>query len=374
MSDVRAPIDAHLLSDILEVSTSLHPGDTLSPKVLQGIVKHVGTRAIRHSVETGSGGSTLLFSHLSEQHTVFTIEDANKSSARVRNSLLFNPDTTTFIQGPTQTTLPVYRFNHKLQLVLLDGPHAFPFPHLEYYHLYPHLEKDALLILDDIHIRSINDLFRFLKADDMFALAEVIDRTAFFRRTAAPVFDPLDDGWRLQAYNRDLLFRFVWTEELRRIIPADVRAGIKQIRRTVRRTLARAGTTETCSVEIDEPAEGANVGSTAMLRGQAIVPHGAFLWLFARRADVQGWWPQGEASITLCGGKWQHLCKFGEPRDDGHPFEIVILAVNATADARLKRWVAEGQRSGWYPPLQLPDSIPSCRPVQRTFVRCSSAG
>lgn len=348
------------------------PGDTLSPKVLQGIVKHVGATPIRHSAETGCGGSTLLLSHLSEQHTVFAIDDANKSIARVHNSLLFNADTTTFVEGPTQTTLPVHRFSHKLQLALLDGPHAFPFPHLEYYCLYPHLEKDALLIVDDIHIRSSNDLFRFLKADDMFALVDVIDRTAFFRRTAAPVFDPLDDGWQLQAYNRNLLFEFVWREALRRAIPANMRARVKQIRRNVRRSLARARATELCSVSINEPAEGASVGPAATTRGQAIMPGGAFLWLFARRADVQGWWPQGDSSITLCGHEWQHPCKFGEPQNADHPFEITVMAVAEAVDSRLKRWFAEGRRSGWYPPLQLPDSVPSCRPVRRRFMRCTS--
>lgn len=373
MSDVGEHIDAHLLSDILEVSTSLHPGDTLSPKVLQGIVKHVATRPIHYSAETGSGGSTLLLSHLSEQHTVFAIDDANRSISTIRGSLLLNAATTTFVEGPTQTTLPSYRFNHKLQLVLMDGPHAFPFPHLEYYYFYPHLEKDALLILDDIHIRSTNDLFRFLKADDMFALVEVIDRTAFFRRTAAPVFDPLGDGWWLQAYNRNLLFRFIWQESLKGAIPAGLRTGIKQLKRAVGETLVRAEASEVCSVEIDEPAEGARVGTMATIRGRAIVPHGAFLWLFAKRADVQGWWPQGGSSMTLRGREWQNLCKFGEPQDDEHAFEIVIMAVDATVNARLMRWFAEGCRSGWHPPQQqLPDPIPSCRPVRRTFIRCAT--
>ena len=54
------------------------------------------------------------------------------------------------------------------------------------------------LILDDIHIRSTHNLYRFLCAEDLFELVEVVERTAFFRRTGAPVFDPFGDGWWLQ--------------------------------------------------------------------------------------------------------------------------------------------------------------------------------
>ena len=36
----------------------------------------------------------------------------------------------------------------------------------------------------------------------MFEEVECIGSTAVFRRTAAPVFDPLGDGWWLQDYKR----------------------------------------------------------------------------------------------------------------------------------------------------------------------------
>jgi hypothetical protein len=88
-----------------------------------------------------------------------------------------------------------------LQLALIDGPHGYPFPDMEYYYLYPHLDEGALLIIDDIHIATIGHLFDFLKEDEMFRLIEVVDKTAFFERTAAPIFDPYQDGWWMQNYN-----------------------------------------------------------------------------------------------------------------------------------------------------------------------------
>lgn len=123
-------------------------------------------------------------------------------------------------------TLPAFHFEHALQAALLDGPHAFPFPELEYYYIYPHMGQGALLILDDIHIRSVHDFFRFLNADAMFRLVEVVDRTAFFRRTPAPLFNPLGDDWWLQGYNRRLLLRFVWWEKVKKAVPPKLKRAI----------------------------------------------------------------------------------------------------------------------------------------------------
>ena len=180
----------------------LHKAGTFSSLVLQAIARNASQRPIAASAETGSGASTLLFSHVSQRHTVFAVDDGTDSIRAVETSPLLRPNVVTFVEGPTQLTLPTHRFVEKLQLVLIDGPHAYPFPDLEYYYLYAHLDEGALLILDDIHIRSITNLFDFLSADDMFDLGEVVENTAFFRRTAAETFSRVGDGWWLQGYNR----------------------------------------------------------------------------------------------------------------------------------------------------------------------------
>src|SRR5437899_3012217 len=154
----------------------------MSPKVLRALAQHLGAFDVRRSAETGAGGSTLLFSQLSAQHTAFAIDGSNSIITRLKSSLLLRKAATEFVEGPTQWTLPKHTFEGALQAVLIDGPHAFPFPQLEYYYFYPKISVDGLLILDDIHIRSTHDLYRFLCAEDMFELVEVLERTAFFRR------------------------------------------------------------------------------------------------------------------------------------------------------------------------------------------------
>jgi hypothetical protein len=177
---------------------------SLKPRVLERLAHHASRRRLTHSVETGAGKSTLLLSHLSARHTVFAKDDAGDgdSLAGVQSSPLLRADAVEFVVGPTQVTLRRYPVPSPLQLVMLDGPHGFPFPQLEYYFLYPHLAEDGVLVLDDVHIRTVNDLFRFVRADRMFELLELVHTTAFFRRTDAPVFDPQGDGWWLQRYNQ----------------------------------------------------------------------------------------------------------------------------------------------------------------------------
>jgi len=190
-----------VLAEVIRIAPSLHKAGTFSTATLEAIVRHASMKPVQHSAETGSGASTLLFSHVSGDHTVFAIDAGTGSIRSIENSPLLRREVVTFVEGPTQLTLPVHKFAHRLQLALIDGPHGYPFPDLEYYYLYPHLDPGALLIVDDIHIPTVTNMLDFLSADEMFDLQEVVETTAFFRRTGAPTFSPTGDGWWLQRYN-----------------------------------------------------------------------------------------------------------------------------------------------------------------------------
>jgi hypothetical protein len=170
--------------------------------VLENIAKHAQEMGqVSNTVETGSGKTTLLFSHLSQHHLVFAVDDGS-SITQVRNSPYFNSAVVQFVEGPSQVTLPTFSFAAPLQIALIDGPHGYPFPDLEYYYFYPQIVPGGLLLIDDIQIPSVNRMFEIVKAGDMFSLLEIIDDMAFFRRTSAPTIDPRSDSWWLQGYNR----------------------------------------------------------------------------------------------------------------------------------------------------------------------------
>lgn len=204
--DARELSLEQLVAEIGKLPRDWHTSGSVGEDVLQAIVTHTAGDPVLHSLETGSGKTTLLLSHLSEDHKVFALEfygeHSTGSVSKAFASTLFRKETVELIEGPTQLTLPRYEFKHKLQLAILDGPHGYPFPDLEYFYIYPQLQENALLIVDDIHIPTIRHLFEFLQEDEMFTLLEVVSKSAFFRRTAAPVFPTTLDGWWLQNYNK----------------------------------------------------------------------------------------------------------------------------------------------------------------------------
>jgi hypothetical protein len=232
-----------------------------------------------------------------KRHTVFAL-DAGGSVANVRRSPLLRKRVVWFVEGPSQCTLPQHHFAEKLQVAISDGPHGYPFPALEYYFLYTHLEPGALLVLSDIHMRSINNLFQFLRCDEMFRLDEVVRTTAFFSRTDAPAFDPTGDGWRQQRYNARTLLRYDWRSTLSSVLPRRVPRGL-----TSYRHVRDQGRTKSV-VEILFPGRGEQVGHAGVAHGRATLPAGTYLWVLARRKDVNGWCFKavGQSPLSIAAG------------------------------------------------------------------------
>ncbi len=242
IDSLPSPETSQLLADIAKLPADWHGAGSLRSDVLSAIARHAACREIRHSAETGTGRSTLLFSHLSPDHLVFTADDRGNGDSldRVRQSPLLRQDAVRFVLGPTQRTLLRHPFEHPLQLVLLDGPHAYPFPELEYFALYPHLSENALLIVDDIDVPTLFQMYRFLKEEPMFEHLETVHTTAIFSRTKQALFEPLGDGWWLQGYNRkrypivDPEIPVSATDALKRRVPAPVKKAIRRLLRGFR--------------------------------------------------------------------------------------------------------------------------------------------
>lgn len=201
MSSVQIQINK-ILQEVMALPEDWHGAGTVVDAALEALVRHCSDLNIKHSIETGAGRTTLLFSHLSPNHKVFAKDNGNGSITKVQQSPLFNSECVEFIEGANQLTLPKYQFDCQFQVALIDGPHGYPFPDMEYYYIYPHLDTGAILIVDDIQIPTIYNMFKFIEADEMFSLIEIVGNTAFFRRTDVATFNPLGDGWWLQNYNK----------------------------------------------------------------------------------------------------------------------------------------------------------------------------
>jgi hypothetical protein len=187
--------------------SATHAHGSLHIDTIRAFERLAARTTLAESVETGCGKSTILFSNISLNHTSFCIDDRSLGSSSSVNYFLLckesRPSKVQFQYGPTQITLPIYRFESKLDLALLDGPHAFPFPFLEYYFIYPALREGAFLIVDDIHVPSVRALWEMVSEDEMFDVYDIIgNKTGILRRTSAETFDPIADGWWKQLYNR----------------------------------------------------------------------------------------------------------------------------------------------------------------------------
>ena len=104
----------------------------------------------------------------------------------------------------------------RTNLVLLDGPHAYPLPQIEFAYLFPRIKLGGWLVVDDIQIPSVYELFCFLKRESSVAMEEVAVRTAFFRRIKVAESGP--DGWGLQGMNRHTILRYSWRDRLRHLL------------------------------------------------------------------------------------------------------------------------------------------------------------
>lgn len=195
-----------ILESIRSLPSGWHQSGYLNPAVVDYLYRCA--EGATDTVETGCGKSTLALSHASRRHLVFTRDlapDENPerhSYCLVKSCELLREGVCEFVLGSTQQTLPAYRFEREFDLVLLDGPHGYPFPDLEYYFFYPHIRTDGWLVIDDIQIPNIANMVDILRRDSMFALDRVVRTTAFFRRTSAPLFSPVGDGWCEQGYNQ----------------------------------------------------------------------------------------------------------------------------------------------------------------------------
>src|SRR5258708_37987415 len=99
--------------------SSFHPWDAMAPAALSSILQR---GPFRSSAETGCGGSTIVLSHASEHHTAFAIEGKDRTITELRGQSDLRSENVIFVEGETKDTLPGYRLEEQIDLVLLDGP------------------------------------------------------------------------------------------------------------------------------------------------------------------------------------------------------------------------------------------------------------
>jgi hypothetical protein len=168
---------------------------------------HRSVRAGMRTLETGCGGTTVIFAAKGARHTVVT--PSSDEEVRVRElckSEGVPMDDVNFLIGSSDSVLA--GFDEPLDLMLIDGAHRYPFPQIDWHYGAANLKVGGELWLDDVPIPAVYSLFEFLKGEKEWELVTVHDdKVAQFRKVAEVPADATKD-WELQRYNRPWRFVF----------------------------------------------------------------------------------------------------------------------------------------------------------------------
>jgi Methyltransferase domain len=153
------------------------------------------------TIEIGVGASTVVFASQGAEHTAVSPDP--EEHRRVReycHEIGVEDDHLRFVLGHSDDVLPsLLGYERTLDLALIDGAHSFPFPELDWHYVSRALKIGGTLIMDDIPIPAVSEVFRHMRLEPHWRLVGLLDdRAAAFRLLAAPP----PEVWMNQGYNR----------------------------------------------------------------------------------------------------------------------------------------------------------------------------
>jgi predicted O-methyltransferase YrrM len=150
------------------------------------------------TLETGAGCSTLVFALRRARHIAIT--PSSDEIGRIRSYASgkgIGMDTVEFVAASSDAYLPRCEVED-LDVVLLDGKHAFPWPIVDWFFTADKLRRGGVMILDDAQMRSVSVLADFMRAGPGWELVrDFSGKTLAFRKTRDRV---LDVAWHMQAW------------------------------------------------------------------------------------------------------------------------------------------------------------------------------
>jgi hypothetical protein len=188
------------------------------------------------TLETGAGASTLVFAASGAEHQAVTpSEDEERRIRAACEARGIDQSRLTFHIGRSQDVLPALDLP-RLDLVLLDGAHGFPYPILDWWHLARRLEVGGRMLLDDAYLPAVASIVDYTRASQAWELEEPVSfRTARIRKVRED--EPPSEADALAARGR---MSFAYLPRRRRLV-ASVRTRLFSTRpglwvvRTLRR-------------------------------------------------------------------------------------------------------------------------------------------
>jgi len=159
------------------------------------------------TLETGAGASTIVFAARGADHEAVTPsqEEADRILAECGRRGI-STDRVHFRIGSSADVLRDWEAR-PLDLVLVDGAHAFPYPTLDWWYLAPHLKVGGLMLLDDAYMPPVAAVVDHVRDSKAWRLEDPISfRTAVARKLA----DEVPDGeWKGERVAGRMNFRYL---------------------------------------------------------------------------------------------------------------------------------------------------------------------
>lgn len=209
------PVSASLTETLRAKSLQLH-GDGehwgLAWEALAWIERNVEPGMA--TLETGAGASTIVFAACGAEHEAVTPDSGEETRIREQcDTLGVDHSRVVFRIGPSQDVLPSWPVR-KLDLVLVDGAHGFPYPVLDWWFLAPHLKPGGQMLLDDAYLPAVAAIVEYARASDAWRLEDAVSfRTARIRKLRDDVPPPEADA--LAAHGR---MRFSYLPPRKRVV------------------------------------------------------------------------------------------------------------------------------------------------------------
>ncbi|MCF7954851.1 MAG: class I SAM-dependent methyltransferase [Phycisphaerae bacterium] len=198
-----------LISRIISQRPKLHGRDgqtnwQVNADVLNWLAANV--RPSMTTLETGCGSSTIAFALCGASHTVIT--PASGEFERVVQwckSHEIETDLLEYIDGCSEIVLPTLKAD-PLDVVLIDGRHAFPTPFIDWYYTASRLKVGGRVIVDDTFIRSCKILNEFLHAEKGRWVREVqFPCSSIYKKVSEEIHPP---NWTHQPWGNEKIYNF----------------------------------------------------------------------------------------------------------------------------------------------------------------------
>jgi hypothetical protein len=158
----------------------------VAPAVLRFIAASL--RPGMQTLETGAGQTTVAFALSGARHIAITPD--RDQAQRIKEYCRANGivDSITFIHGSSDIVLPSgENIPDRLDFVLIDGAHRFPFPIIDWHYTAPRVPVGGIVAVDDCRMPSVKILHDFLVGEAEWELIQAFQVTAFFRRVKETV-------------------------------------------------------------------------------------------------------------------------------------------------------------------------------------------